>query len=62
MSRFTRLGATPPEPVVKVKVPGSFMCQTCDETSDVALYLPEVQILTWKCTKDHTSSIDKFVL
>ena len=44
----------------QVIIDGDFNCQTpmCDEYVAKAVYLPEVRVLTWKCTKNHKSFIE----
>lgn len=62
MSRFSDTKPESKEPVVKVEVGGSFMCQTCNETVDDAFYLPESSLLAWECSQKHRSFIKDFSL
>jgi hypothetical protein len=64
MSRFDNTPPVPAkaEPVMKIKVEGSFYCQYCPNDVDFAFYLPETSILTWQCDEKHVSMIKDFVL
>lgn len=62
MSRFSKVAPVETEQIVKTPIDGSFLCQFCDDDVDSAFYLPEHQILTWKCSNEHISKIEKFVL
>jgi hypothetical protein len=49
----------------QVEIEGDFECQTpgcSDRDIPVAVYLPEVSVLTWKCKNDHKSFIEEFKL
>lgn len=48
----------------QVEIEGDFQCQTpgCNEDVFVAVYLPDVQVLTWKCKNEHKSFIEEFKL
>lgn len=39
---------------------GTYQCHTCDEIVDDAVFLPDLAILTWKCSKGHKSFIENF--
>lgn len=61
MSKFNFV--KPPEATVpKEPVDGSFLCHTCNEYVDEAFYLPEIHVLTWKCSEGHISTIKDFDL
>jgi len=62
LSRFSDTKPESKEPVVKVGIEGSFMCQTCNETVDDAFYLPESSLLAWECSQKHRSFIKDFSL
>ena len=51
-----------PEPLEQLIIEGSFDCQVCSENVEKAVYLPNQQILTWKCINGHKSFIEKFKL
>jgi len=48
----------------QVEIEGDFQCQTpgCGAEVSVAIYLPEVSVLTWKCKNEHKSFIEEFRL
>lgn len=43
-----------------VEVDGTFACQFCYHSVDVAKFIPENQVLTWKCPDGHVSTIEGF--
>ena len=44
----------------QVQFEGTYQCHTCNETVYNAVYLPDLGVLTWKCTEGHKSFIENF--
>ena len=62
MSRWSDIETEPEEKPNQVEFEGTYNCSTCNERVYRAIYLPDLQILTWKCENGHKSYIEKFVL
>lgn len=59
---FEELVNTEPDEVDVEEVGGQFMCQTdfCYVVVDTALYIEEINTLTWKCPHEHISKIENW--
>lgn len=62
MSRWSEFDKKQKKPALdQVEVTDSHLsCQTCGEIVTKGVYLPSEKVLTWKCSSEHVSIIEKF--
>jgi len=59
-SRWSKPEKEEKEKPNQVAFEGAFQCHTCNETVYDAVYLPDMSVLTWKCSQGHKSFIEEF--